>query len=170
MKSNKGLFQPPSRTTMMTRGMTSGIPNQDAGRVKCDKWDVDFSHVWGSQASQNLGLKGPVFIWNITSKGIRWEPLSRWFRAVATHQPPCWTKLNAERNAEREKIQSWRNLGRPFQTIWRRREAADSWRRNSTRRLAETGTWTNFQRRFAPIHVSTDSEHPFEEELEIIRH
>ena len=45
MKSNKGLFQPPSRTTMMTRGVTSGIPNQDAGRVKCDKWDVDFSHV-----------------------------------------------------------------------------------------------------------------------------
>ena len=34
MKSNKGLLQPPSQTTMMTRGMTSGIPNQDAGRVK----------------------------------------------------------------------------------------------------------------------------------------
>ena len=34
VKSNKGLLQPPSQTTMMTRGMTSGIPNQDAGRVK----------------------------------------------------------------------------------------------------------------------------------------
>ena len=34
MKSDKGLLQPPSQTTMMTRGMTSGIPNQDAGRVK----------------------------------------------------------------------------------------------------------------------------------------
>ena len=34
VKSNKGLLQPPSQTTMMTRGMTSDIPNQDAGRVK----------------------------------------------------------------------------------------------------------------------------------------
>ena len=34
MKSNKGLLQPPSQTTMMTRDVTSGIPNVDAGRVK----------------------------------------------------------------------------------------------------------------------------------------
>ena len=148
----------------MTRGMTSGIPNQDAGRVKCDKWDVDFSHVWGSQASQNLGLKGPVFIRNITSKGIRWEPLSRWSSAVTTHQPPCWRSWTLNETLNKRRYNLERNLGRPFQTIWRRREAADSWRRNSTRRLAETGTWTNFQRRFAPIHVSTDSEHPFEED------
>ena len=43
VKSNKGLLQPPSQTTMMTRGLTSGIPNQDAGRVKWDEWDVDFT-------------------------------------------------------------------------------------------------------------------------------
>ena len=74
------------------------------------------------------------------------------------------TLLNEAETLNERSNEPCRNLGRPFQTIWRRREAADSWRRNSTRRLAETGTWTNFQRRFAPIHVSTDSEHPFDED------
>ena len=39
----QGAITAPSQTTMMTRDVTSGIPNEDAGRVKWDEWDVGFN-------------------------------------------------------------------------------------------------------------------------------